>query len=535
AEHAHLAAVRAVADRREGLARLTGQVDTLRSRSEASAAEVERLSGAIAEARARGADAQAEFDAVQAEIAGLDAGEVGLNERHERAVAAYAAAERRVAELLAAERTAEQEVASGTATVTALSVGLARKDGAAWLMDRHTVLGTVAQQLRVTPGYEAAVAAALGPAADAVVVDGPAAVVPALAALKDGDGGRAGIVVARATPGVGEQGAGAPGGDVRWASDLVDCTADLRAAVTALLFGVVVADLERAAELVAGDPSLRVVTVDGDLIGAGWAVGGSDRAPSTLEVQAAVDQATAALVDAEQRVTELAATLAGARTEEADRREVAEQTLAALNESDAGLAAVAERLGRLGQIVRAAGNEVQRITRQREELEVDRAERLLVLADSEQRLANAEVGPGDREPTTDERDGARAELATRRAVEVEAQLALRTAEERNAAVQGRAEALRRSAQTEREARARAELAQRNRQHAATVAAAVVDGGQRTQGRVAQVLERAVAERDAIAARRARAEHDLADAREQTRTCSHRLAVSTDAVHRDEVT
>jgi len=534
AERSHLAAVRAVADRREGLARLSGQVDTLRSRSEEGAAEIERLTGTIVEARARGDAAHAEFDAVRAEIGDLDAGELGLDARHERALAAHTAAEQRVAELLAGERAAEQEVAAGTATVTALSLGLARKDGAAWLVEHHSVLGTAAQHLRIEPGYEVAVAVALGPAADAVVVDGADAVLAALAALKDGDGGRAGILVAGASlPSHERAGPVLPDG-ARWAVELIDCSDALRPTVSALLQGLVVADLCHATELISSDSALRVVTVDGDLIGAGWAMGGSDRSPSTLEVQAAVDRTAAALAEAEQRLVQLAATLTSARAEESDRREAAEQTLAALHESDAELAAVSERLGRLGQGARAAASEVQRSTVQRENLEASRAERLTALAELEQRLAHARAEPGEYEPTTTERDAAAAALSTGRAGEVEAKLVLRTAEERAGAVRGRADALRRSARAERDARIRAENTQRVRRHAALVAAAVVEGGERAQRRVAQVLASAVADRDTIAAQRAEAERSLAAGREQARAMTQQLAALTDAVHRDEV-
>jgi len=535
AERAHLAAVRAVADRREGLVRLSGQVDTLRSRSDASAAEIERLTAGIADARTRGESAQAEFDAIQTEIGELDAGELGLDARHERALAAHSAAEVRVADLLTAERAAGQEVASGRATVTALSLGLARKDGAAWLTEHHSVLGTAAQHLRVEPGYEVAVAAALGPAADAVVVDGAAAVIPALAALKDGDGGRAGILVAGAALPADERTDQELPKGTRWASELITCDEQLRPAVQVLLHGVVVAELGDATELLAGGrSSLRVVTVDGDLIGAGWALGGSDRSPSTLEIQAAVDQASAALADAEHTVVKLGAALSGARAEEADRREVAEQTLAALNESDAELAAVSERLGRLGQLARAAVGEVERLTLAREKLETGRTERITALAELDQRLSNAEAEPGEHEPTTAERDAAAVELNAGRSTELEAQLALRTAEERAASVRGRAESLRRSAHAERDARVRAERTQRSRKHAARVAAAVADGGQRAQARVEQVLGRAAAERDAIAARRAAAEQELAVARTQSHGLTRQLAALTDAVHRDEV-
>ena len=55
AERAHVAAVRAEADRREGLARLAGQVETMRARVESIDERVARLSEGIEEAAARAA------------------------------------------------------------------------------------------------------------------------------------------------------------------------------------------------------------------------------------------------------------------------------------------------------------------------------------------------------------------------------------------------------------------------------------------------------------------------------------------------
>ncbi|MGH3977954.1 MAG: chromosome segregation SMC family protein, partial [Pseudonocardiaceae bacterium] len=156
AERAHLAAVRAVADRREGLARLAGQVEALRSKSGATAEEIERLSTALAEARERADAAQREFDELQHELAALDEGEVGLDERHEAALAAHAETERRVTELAAAHREAEQQRASWAARVDALSLGLARKDGSETLLAAGdalpALLGSVAALLTVRPG-----------------------------------------------------------------------------------------------------------------------------------------------------------------------------------------------------------------------------------------------------------------------------------------------------------------------------------------------------------------------------------------------
>src|SRR4051794_26509898 len=71
AEKAHLAAVRLIADRREGLARLTGQVEALRSKNNASAEEIERLSTSLAEAGERAEIARVEL-AEQQEFTGTE-------------------------------------------------------------------------------------------------------------------------------------------------------------------------------------------------------------------------------------------------------------------------------------------------------------------------------------------------------------------------------------------------------------------------------------------------------------------------------
>ncbi len=62
--------LRAAADRREGLARLHGQVNALRSRSAAAADEVGRLSQAREEAVARAERAQRDFTALETRVAG---------------------------------------------------------------------------------------------------------------------------------------------------------------------------------------------------------------------------------------------------------------------------------------------------------------------------------------------------------------------------------------------------------------------------------------------------------------------------------
>src|SRR6202008_1464133 len=88
------------------------------------------------------------------------------------------------------------------------------------------------------------------------------------------------------------------------------------------------------------------------------------------------------------------------------------------------------------------------------------------------------------EPVNRQQIAAAADAA--RGVEVEARLAVRTAEERANAVRGRADSLRRAAAAEREARLRAQQARAAREHAAAVAAAVAEAGRRLAARLDQV-------------------------------------------------
>ncbi len=141
AEQAHVAAVQAEADRREGLARLAGQVETMRARVESIDDGVARLSERIEEAASRAQQAKVEFETVQGRVSELDQGEVGLDEHHDRTVTALRLADERVAELQAAERGAERQVASLRARIDALSIGLERKDGAAWLTENRSSAG----------------------------------------------------------------------------------------------------------------------------------------------------------------------------------------------------------------------------------------------------------------------------------------------------------------------------------------------------------------------------------------------------------
>ena len=540
ADRAHLAAVRAEADRREGLARLAGQVETMRARVESIDDSVARLSERIEEAATRAQQTRAEFETVQARVGELDQGEVGLDEQHERSVAALRLADERVAELQAAERGAEREVASLRARIDALSVGLERKDGAAWLTQNHAgtgLFGPIAKLVKVRPGYEAALAAVLGSAADALAAESIGAARSAVAALKEADGGRAALVLGDWPAAQPAPAAALPEGAL-WALDLVEAPQRLRGAMIAMLSGVaVVSDLGQALDLVAARPALRAATLDGDLVGAGYVSGGSDRKLSTLELTSEIDKAGSELTAAEAQVAQLSAALSGALTEQAARQDSAEQALAALNESDTAISAMYEQLGRLGQEARTADEEWNRLLRQREELEAGRTQTVDEVTELETRLRNAQQTPlaHAAEPNHAEvRHQIVAAAESARGVEVEARLAVRTAEERANAVRGRADSLRRAAAAEREARARAEQAHAARLRAAAVAAAVADAGRLLAERLNRVVDAASAIRDALVAERQARSAAMAAVRDEVHQLGARVATLTDSLHRDEV-
>ncbi|HEX6935661.1 MAG TPA: chromosome segregation protein SMC [Actinomycetes bacterium] len=531
------AAARAAADRREGLARLTGQVAAARSRVEAGEAEVGRLTPALDGARERAARAQSDFAALETQVAGLDAGEEDLDSDHEEATLRLAAADDRVEALRQEERAAERERAELVARKDALEMGLARKDGSGTVLAASGrlsgVLGSVAALVTVQSGYETAVAAALGSAADAVAVSDVAAAEAAIRLLKEDDGGRVGLLVG-ADGRYDAPRPDAPAG-ARAALEVVTVPEPLRPAVSRLLGDVVVVDdLAAARAVVAAHPSLVAVTRDGDVLARDRAAGGSATSPSLLEVQAAVDEAQARLVEAGHRLDRARFSLQSATEEQTLATRDVQAALDRLHESDARMAAVAEQLGQLGAQARAARGEAERIERSiaaaQDALEADRAS----LAGLEERLQAAQEAPDDGEPDTALRDELEERARAGRQAEMEARLAVRTGEERARALAGRADSLARAAAQERESRARTAARRERRAREAAVAQQVALAAQAALAHLEHSLARAAQAREAAEQARAARDGELAALRGRSRELSAELERLTDSVHRDEV-
>jgi chromosome segregation protein len=561
AEQEHAGAERLAADRRreqsdrrDAVARLESTLEGVRSSLAASRDEAGRVEAARAEATARAQQARRDFQGLETGVGGLSAGEHDLDAEHAAAEAAVDAAAEQVRTATEAERRAERERAAAGSRIEALSLALGRPDATgALLADPGTasvLRGTLAAALSIEPGAETAIAAALGEVADAAVVDGVAGAADLLAGAASAQLGRAVLVVAHGDADQPVPTALDPAWPVlptglRYLVQAIAAPQGLHESLCATVGpAVMVADLAQARAVVGEVPGVVAVTSDGTLLARHVALGGP-AGGSRVELQAELDQARDRLVQAEQASDQ--ARFARSRHEStlAEHTARLDAALAALHESDAELAAVAERLAQLGHEMRSAEAEAERLARSAEAVQqriTDDTERLAAMQQQweKAREALAEATPTD-EPSPGMAvgaDGALAGLADRarhaRQDEVQARLELRTGEERLRTARARHEALTRQARTIRAERASALARHRRATRQAAVAAWVAARAHELAATVAADLEQARVERDRVDAA-------AAERRAQQRTLSaqaaglrEELQGVVDALHRDEV-
>jgi chromosome segregation protein len=480
---------RAAVQRAERLARLRSQVGAARSRLATAQEEAGRLATAHEQARSRAEQAQHEYGELQDVVSGREQGRADLAAVHERAAAALAQATGRVVRLRSAEHEASDARAALRARTDTLHEAVRRgADASGTLLAEPGrfagVLGSVADLLTVQEGAADAIAAALGAADTAAAVADLDAAGDILAALKSEDVGQAALMIgshSQAAAGLQDR----PAAPVPYALDLVKAPAELAAAVDQLLAGILVADdLGQGLELVRADPRRRVVTRDGDLIGAHWARGGSAGAPSLLGLRAAAQEAAGRLDEVEHRCQWAERELADAAEDEDSARQALAEALAGLQEADAAAAETSGRLGTLAGAARAAQDEAGRLAAAIAAAERAREKDLAQLADLQGKLAvqeaegpdGADADPADQSGgTEDDKNALAAAARAARNAEMEARLEVRTVEERLRAVAGRGDALAAAAVAERQAIQRAKARSVRRAQEAAVADAVASG------------------------------------------------------------
>jgi chromosome segregation protein len=553
---------KAAAQRADRLARLRSQVEAATSRAAAAQEEAGRLAEAQAQARARAEQAQVEYAALQDLVSGREEGRADLATEHERVAAALKAASATVSELRKTEHAASDQRAALRARAQALAEAVTSGADASEVLlagpgSFDGVLAPLAQLLTVQDGAQEAIAAALGAAAGSVVVDALDSAVTIMTRLRSQDAGRAGLVIA-AGAGDGHQGVVAPRlpddlarlaaeagvGHVTHAIDLVSAPAELDGAVANLLGNaVVVDDLADGVRVLRADPRLRVVTTGGDVLGTHWARGGSASEQSLLSLRAAASQAASQVGDAEQQCQRAERRLAAALEDEEQARQALAEAAAGLQHADAAAAETSGKLGSLAGRARAARDEMGRLAAAIAAAEKSRQQSLAQVAEVQARLAEqdaqdpgaagvgagappeaAEVAqPADRQQLAD------AAVAARGA-EMEARLEVRTVEERQRAISGRADALASAAGAERQAAARAVARAERRAAGALVASAVAEGARIALSRIEQSAAAADADRQQAEEAHKGRDGELKAVRGRIRDLSDELEKVVDSAH-----
>src|SRR5690606_1488691 len=382
------------------------------------------------------------------------------------------------------------------------------------------------EHIKVESGYEAAIAAAFGSLADAVLADSWDAGVAALRHARDAEAGRVEIVVADAAAPADPT--GLPAG-VRSAASLVTGPNGIRG----VLAGVVVADdleVARAAwPALAKLGGITVITRAGDVLAEHVLRGGSGAGRSRIELLAERDAAQQKLVGVTTTIERLAHELAEQREKLDLARIDLVQASTALKQFETRLAERSEALGRSRVQLEAAAAESERLAEAMGGL----GEQVAVAeAGVEKAIADRDAHAATPRPMLDvsARDELLSELENARAVEVAARVELETARVRVRAQREQAEQLKRRLETERAAAEEAARLAVIRRHQIEAAQGVIE----VLPAVLDTADRSVAEaRVALAAAeadRAKQNEELAELRRTEAGLRERLAALNENVH-----
>jgi chromosome segregation protein len=307
----------------------------------------------------------------------------------------------------------------------ALNLTLDQGDGAKAVASARLtgVSGLLADSLSVEPGYETAIAVALGTLADAVRVKSRADAVAALTYLKREGLGRADFVIATGK---------AERRPRREQAGLVAADSVLEAPgeVLELLSEIYIAEnLESAQRALDQGVMATVITLDGDFLAGSLVRGGGTKPPSTLELVSERDASAKELGKLAADISQLSDSLQTRRVELTQAEQATKLAVTKLQELDAELGARAERAGRTLATLEAARGELARVLRDQETAAAALQLTQVQLAEAETALAAVShpEAPTERSP---ERESLVAELERARTAELELKVTAASASER---------------------------------------------------------------------------------------------------------
>ena len=524
------AALRAIADQREGTARQEGHIKSLAARLDAMSEEIARLTKARDEAAQRREHAAMEYSAHELEIASADSGELGLDAAFESTKTGLANARDEHQKLLDADRVIDRSRNAIESKLEALELSVQSRNGAAALLRNPkglATLGSFAQLIEIDSGWENAVAAALGQLADAIVVSDISSAISALDTLRSDDLGQADVLVHHDQV-VGS--ASLPNG-------LVSITAHIRSnsvndLVIQLLGQTVVTETaDEAASILRSNPELTVVTRAGDFFTKSRARGGSKKANSLIEVKALIDSLKNELQSITIEHDQIKFAISTALQNIEHKQSAFDIALSKLNESDARIAAITEQLAVAGQHMKSASAEVERLNSAISETSSAKTRDESELHSAQSQLTQS----GDiADPDHAGADKMREQLTQLRTTEVEARLAVRTTEERLNSLAARIKALEEAAISEREASERAITRRGARARGAIISQSIAESAYEALIHIERSIAKAATQRAALEEARSIREGETLSARARNRELTAELEVLTSSVHKDEI-
>jgi chromosome segregation protein len=525
AEAAYASTRAAAADRRDGLSRLQARSTAAQARLDAGAEESERL-------RLRATAEMERVAVARDELALLARPELqqSLIDAEVLATAAHGeldAARERSRESVAARAMATARSAALSGRIEALQLS---RNNAAGKLQLPGLGGAVSESIKVSRGWELAVAAALGQAAAALTADTLKQGASALHTIAEQQLGRTGLLISgvSATLPASDPPAGV------WLLELLQVAPPLQGAFSRLLTGfVALENVTEALLLVAAAPELTVVTKAGEIISAWFMAGGSSQR-SGIELQAALDEAATELASATltlERSERLVTQTAQQERTAAEKTVAADKLLTSLR-SEVG--AYEQRHAQLTATITAAEAAVARA-------ETDIAAALAARVRDEEHLAEitaritAVTAGGDTaEPDPTERDRLAQLVSSSSHAELEARMGLRTAEERLRLAAERTAAFVRAAENERASQQLFAERMARAVHEAEVAKAVHTGAGYLLSVIENARNLAATERQLAEEARSVAETSLGAARARVRETLATLDELVAGAHRDEM-
>ena len=502
------------------LAKLRGAVDAARSELTAVRTGLDRQQRALDAALARRAESEEVLAGVDPDLVpeGSSAEHAALYERAQREAND---AESDVAGIRERLHAAEREVEALTAQTAALGRALDVRNAAAEIIARGRagVRGLVGDAVKVTAGYEAAIAAVLGPLAEGVLVGTPDEAYAVARLARDADLGTVDIAIGEA------EGSGFPAQvpNTVPATDVVTAPPG----ILGLLSSVVIAeDFDGLGEIPAG---VTIVTRAGELVTAHTVRAGSGGGRSRLELAAERDAAVDRLSEIVVVADSLRDALRDAQQHLDDARHRTRTALETLRAHDAALAAHTEQVNRATVRHEAAIAECERLEAGLRPAQTAVAEAEVRVRTAEDALQQALETP---RPILDAsaREGMLASLEQARDAEMRARLDVETLRERIRAGEQQVVQLERQRERERaaaeESARRAVIRRAQRAVAADVAAQLpplLDSVDRSVSQARVELASAESARTAVTA-------ELAELRVQENAVRDRLSGLTESVH-----